>query len=127
MKGIGDDAVFRALDAVDFLSLLLDGHILMDDAQAALTSHGNGRFGFCHRIHGGGKEGNVELDLVSQPCFEIDLLGQHLAVARNQQDIVKRQALTNHFRQHLFSSCFVFLPVCSLCMVDVYENGIEIL
>ena len=37
-EGVGDHAVFAALDHIHLLGLGADGHILMDDADAALPS-----------------------------------------------------------------------------------------
>ena len=61
MEGIVYNAVFASLDAVDLIDLLLDGHILMNDAYAAFTGNGNRHAGFGDGVHGGCHDGNVEL------------------------------------------------------------------
>ena len=74
----------------------------MDDAQTAFARHGDGRLRLRHRIHGRRQERDIQLDLIGQIRFQLYFLGQHLAAARNQQNIIKSQSLTNHFRQHAF-------------------------
>ena len=55
-------AGFVTLDLAHFGSLLLDGHVLVDDADAAFLSHGNGQTGFGDGVHGSGNQGNIQLD-----------------------------------------------------------------
>ena len=75
----------------------------MDDAQAALAGHGDSQAADVgHGIHRGAQKRNVQFDLIGQIGFQLDFLGQHFAAARNQQNIIKSQSFTNHFRQHAF-------------------------
>src|SRR3989344_2574311 len=53
---------FITLDLAHFGSLLLDGHVLVDDADTAFLSHGDGQTGFGDGIHGSGNQGNIQLD-----------------------------------------------------------------
>ena len=82
-------AVLGPLHPAHVGGLLGDGHVLMDDTQAAFTRHGDRRLGLRHRIHRSGQERNVQFDLIGQIGFQLDFLGQHLAAARNQQNIIK--------------------------------------
>ena len=50
---VHDHAAFTALHAVHFFGLPLDGHVAMDDADAALLRQRDGEVRFGHRIHGG--------------------------------------------------------------------------
>ncbi|MNO76459.1 hypothetical protein D3C76_675330 [compost metagenome] len=80
-RGIGldgdrvlDHAGLELLDLAHFGSLLLDGHVLVDDADAAFLGHGNGQTGFGHGIHGGGNQRNIQLDATGQTGLETDFV-----------------------------------------------------
>ncbi|MND77944.1 hypothetical protein D3C80_696470 [compost metagenome] len=70
-----DHAGLEFLDLAHFGSLLLDGHVLVDDADAAFLSHGNGQAGFGHGIHGSGNQRNIQLDATGQTGLETDFIG----------------------------------------------------
>ena len=59
-NGVNDHATFGALYAVDFFALAVDGHVAVDEADAALAGDGDGQTGFGYGVHGGGGQGNVE-------------------------------------------------------------------
>ena len=50
---IGDDTALELLDAVDLPRLILDRHVLVNDADAALLSDGDRQTGLGNGIHGG--------------------------------------------------------------------------
>ena len=52
---ICNNAILTALDHVHLLSLSLNGHILVDDADTAFPGNRNGHSGLGHRIHGRGR------------------------------------------------------------------------
>ena len=68
MKGHGvvNHAVLGALDAAHMGRLFGDGHVLMDDADAALACQRDGQRRFGHGVHGGGHDGDVELDITRE-------------------------------------------------------------
>ena len=92
-EGIGDNAVLRALDHIHLLSLLADGHILMDDTDTTLTGDGNGHAVLGNGIHGGADEGDIQTDLFRQLGVKVHVGGQHIAGRRNEQNIIKGEAL----------------------------------
>src|SRR5690606_23710287 len=47
-----DNASLELLDLANLVGLLLDGHVLVDDADAAFLGHGNRQAGFGHGVHG---------------------------------------------------------------------------
>ena len=96
-KGIIDDAVFAALDPVDLIGLLADGHILMNDAEAAFPGHGDGHAAFGDGIHGGADERGIEVDIPGQAGTDIDIGGQHIAVGRHHQDVIEGECLRQKF------------------------------
>ena len=96
-KGIIDDTVFAALDPIDLIGLLADGHILMDDAEAAFPGHGDGHAAFGDGIHGGADERGIEVDIPGQAGTDIDIGGQHIAVGRHHQDVIEGECLRQKF------------------------------
>ena len=57
--GIDNNAVFGAFHFINFQSLLFYGHILMDDTDTALTSHGDGHSMFSYGIHTGAHQRDI--------------------------------------------------------------------
>ena len=96
-KGIIDDAVFTALDPVDLVCLLTNGHILVNDANAALPRHGNRHTAFGNGIHGGTEQRGIEVDIPCQTGAHIDIGRQNAAVCRHHQNVIKGEC----FRQKL--------------------------
>ncbi len=97
-KGVHDNAVFRPFYPVDLVGLGFDGHVLMDDADAALSRNGNGHPGFRYRIHGRRHQRCIEGDILCQAGIHGNVLRQHVRFGRDQQNIVKSQS----FFQKLF-------------------------
>ena len=77
-KRICDDAVLRAFDLVHLFGLRLDGHVLMYDADAALSRHGDGHAVLRHSVHSCAHHRNVQFDLLRQPGAELHLVRHHL-------------------------------------------------
>ena len=88
---IDDHSAFRALDAVDLFGLAINGHIAMDETQAALPGHGDGQMSLGDGVHGGGDHGNIQGDFASQAGARVGLGRQDRGFAGQQQHIVKRQ------------------------------------
>ncbi len=131
VERIGNNAVLRALHAVNLLRLLLDGHVLVDDAQTAFARHGDGRLGLRHRIHGRRQERDIQLDLIGQIRFQLYFLGQHLAAARNQQNIIKKSVPHESLSAACFLPPVVFPELCGLLKQNVRKShskmGFELL
>jgi hypothetical protein len=60
----------------------------MDDPDSTRLRHDNGSFGFGYGIHGGGDEGNFELKMARELCFELGFVREDLGMLRHEQDIV---------------------------------------
>ncbi|MNW57397.1 hypothetical protein D3C74_352040 [compost metagenome] len=88
-KRIRDNATFGALHTVYLFRLLLHGHILMNNADAALTGNGDRHGCFSDRIHTRAHQRNVQLHILAQYRRQINFLWQHLRFTRHQQHIVK--------------------------------------
>ncbi len=83
--------MLAAFHLVHLAGLLLNGHVFVDDAHAALPGDGNAHAGVGDSVHGGGHQRDVQPDFLCQLYRQIDVLGQHLAFVRHQQDVVKGQ------------------------------------
>ena len=88
---VGDDAVLAALDLVDLARLFLDGHVLMNDADAAFAGDRDGEFALRDGIHRRTHQRDIQADVVRQLCCEVHLGRQHVRCAGDQQYVVKRQ------------------------------------
>ena len=98
--GVDDHAAFAAFHAVDFFGLPLDGHVAMDDSDAALLRQRDGQVRFGDGIHGGGNDRNVQGDLAREAGARVDFGGQHFAAGRFEQNIVESEALGEHVLNH---------------------------
>ena len=88
-----DHAGLELLDQAHFGRLLLGGHVLVDDADAAVLRHGDGEAGFGHGVHGGGHDGDVQAQAAGEPRGGIHIARQHDRMARNKVDVVVGQGL----------------------------------
>jgi hypothetical protein len=97
---VDDDAALGALDAIDFVSLILDGKILVNDAHSTLASHGDGGTRLGHGVHRGADDRDVQLDGSREPRTHIGFRRQDLAVRGHEHDVVERQALAKISVKH---------------------------
>ncbi|MNV13593.1 hypothetical protein D3C71_1042410 [compost metagenome] len=75
-----DHTGFVTLDLADFGSLLLDGHVLVDDADTTFLSHGDCQTGFSDGVHGSGNQWNIQLDATGKAGLETDFVRKHLGI-----------------------------------------------
>ena len=64
--GIVDHAVFRTLDTANLLALGLNGHVLVNHANATGTGHGDGQFRFGDGVHRGRDDRGVDGDVTGE-------------------------------------------------------------
>ncbi|MOA06439.1 hypothetical protein D3C78_1260720 [compost metagenome] len=62
---------------IHFLCLLFNGHILMNNSNAAFTCNGNGKCCFRYRIHPCADQWNVKLNIVAELRGYVDLFWQY--------------------------------------------------
>ena len=98
-EGVGDDAMLGALDLEDLSGLVFDGHVLVDDADAALSGHGDGHLGLRDGVHARAHDGDVQADAACQAGADVGLPGQHLRPGGQEQHVVESQAIKT---QNLF-------------------------
>ena len=73
-----DHAVLSAFHNGHLTGLRLDRHILVHHADAALAGNGNGHSALRHGVHSGRHEGDVQLDVPREACFQLHGSGKHL-------------------------------------------------
>ena len=95
IEWVRDDAVLRTLDHIDLLGLVVYRHALVDDADAALARYGDGHAVFRHGVHGRAHDGRVEPDGLGQVRGQVDVGRQDAALRRDEQYVVKGQALAD--------------------------------
>ena len=95
--GVVDHAVLSTLDDGHLACLLVDGHVLVDDADASLAGDGNGHLALGDGVHGSRHKGHVQLDVAREAGFQLYRLGQYFRVSGNQQDVVEGQAVHHDF------------------------------
>ena len=106
--GIDDHAALGALYFVDFIGLLLDGQIAMDQSRAALLRHGNGHVRFGNRVHGGADDGDIQADIAGELSLRIGLRGYHIATSRQQQHVIEGKRFWNGKMNHSFLKSVVW-------------------
>ena len=97
---VDDHAAFGALDLVDFIGLLVDGEIAMDDAESALLGERDGHVGFGDRVHGGADDGDVEMDVARDLGLGIDAGGHNLRARGNEENVVESKGFGNREMNH---------------------------
>ena len=118
VERVDDDAVFRALDHIDEVCLALDRHILVDDADTALTRDRDGHLRLGDGIHRRRHDRGIEPDLSGELRGNIHLCGQHVRFCGDQQNIVKGQpSLTNLEVNSVFSIASTILSLFTLLFV----------
>ena len=80
------------LDAADFGKLLPLGHVVVDEAQAAVERHGDGHARFRHGVHVRRNDRDIEVESFRKLRVELRVPREHLRIKRRQGDIVIRQA-----------------------------------
>ena len=83
--------VLELLDAVDLARLIVDGHVLVDDADAAFLRHRDCEASLGHGVHCSGDQWQVDANLAGQLGRQGDIARQHFRVGWHEQDIVKSQ------------------------------------
>src|SRR6266545_421821 len=88
---VGHDGGLELLDLHDLRRLLLDRQILVDEPEPAGGRHGDRHARLGHRVHRGGHDRDVDLDVAGEPGRRLDRLRQHVRFGREKQDVVERE------------------------------------
>ncbi|BBG30506.1 cation/multidrug efflux pump [Zymobacter palmae] len=87
--GLFDDDRFEFLDLANFMGLLFDGHVLVDDADTTFLRHADGQARFGNGIHRGRQQRNVDRQLARQASAELNILRQYIGIAGDKKNVVK--------------------------------------
>src|SRR3990167_2060140 len=91
---VAQDAGLVTLDARDFGGLLTGRHVFVDDPDAAFLGDRDRQTGFRDRVHRGGHERQIQLNVAGETGGQRCVAGQHLRVRGHQQHVVKREGFT---------------------------------
>jgi len=86
-----NEAVDVAFDAGDLFDLLAGGHVVVDEPESAVESHGDGHARLGDGVHVGRQHGNGEADLFRQDGGSVGVFGQDFRVERGERDVVERE------------------------------------
>ena len=86
---VTDHAALALLHPGDFLGLVGDDEVAMDEAESALLGHGDGHPRARHGVHGGAGERNIERNVAGQASFDTDCAGQDVGFSRRQKDVIE--------------------------------------
>ena len=86
----GNDAGFMALHLGDFSGLLVGGHVLVNEADAAFLSEGDRELRFRHRVHGGGNHRNVDRKTAGELRLKLRVAREDFRIGGNEQNVVER-------------------------------------
>src|ERR1700751_6021152 len=90
--GIDDHAAFRALDAVDFFGLAVDGHVPVNKADAPLAGDRHRQVGLGDGIHRGRSQRNIQREFARETRARVHLRRQDRRLAGQQEHVVKGKA-----------------------------------
>src|SRR5947208_33821 len=90
--GVQDHPRFAALHAVHLRRLAVHRHVLVDDADAALTRDRDRHLRFGDRIHGGGHERDVEGDAAGKARAHVHVPRMYAREPRNEQNVVESES-----------------------------------
>ena len=97
---VAQHAGLEALHLGDLGGLRLGREVLVDDADAAFLRDGDRQARLGHRVHGGGHERQVQLELAGEAGLQGNFARQDARVGGNEEDVVEGQRLLNH--PHVF-------------------------
>ncbi len=95
---VDDHARFETLDVTDLVSLLLVGHVAVDDAHTAGLGHGYRQAGLGDRIHGRRDQRDVQIDAAGEFCTRVNLGRHNVRRTRFEQNVVEGEAFANIHR-----------------------------
>ena len=91
--GIDDHPRLAPFHLADHVGLAFDGLVLVDDREAAFAGQGDREGGLGDGVHRGTEQRDVQLDCLGEPGADIRALGKDPRLRRDQEHVVKRQAL----------------------------------
>jgi len=84
-------AALRSLHSIHFGGLAVDRHVFVKDADSSRPGDGDGHLRFRDSIHRGRHERDSQLDAAGKAGDDGDVLWMGPRLARNEEDVVKRE------------------------------------
>ena len=72
----------------NFVSLLLDGHVIVDDTESAFESHSNGHSVLSDGVHRRGNERYFERDVAGETRQQTDIVRAEVNVPGQQDQVI---------------------------------------
>src|SRR5580700_1479914 len=104
--GIDDHATLRALHLVDFVGLLFDAQVAMDNAESALLRQCNRHVRFGNGVHGCADNGNIQNDVASQLGLGTCRRWNHVGARGQKKNIVEGESFGYGKMNHKFLGKF---------------------
>ncbi len=95
---IKNHPALRTFDTAHLGGLLLDGHVLVQDADPTLARHRDGHLRLGDGIHRCRHNGDVQLDGLREPSADVHRTRHDFGPAGNQEDVVVGETLQDDFR-----------------------------
>src|SRR5207249_12102100 len=86
---IDDHAALGPLDPSDFRRLLGDGEVLVDDADAAVLSQGDGQPRLRDRVHGRAYQRHVQPNIAREVRADVDLRRHDVGVPGYEENVIE--------------------------------------
>ena len=87
----------RPLYSPDVLRLLVDLHVLVDEAQPSLQGDTDRQIRLGDCVHRRRHDRNVQLDVTGEMCGSICLTGNYFGISRNQENVVVGEGFKKKF------------------------------
>ena len=104
-EGIRDDAVLAALHFIHLFRLRLNRHVLVNDADAALSRNGDRHSVLGDGVHRGADQRDIQLNVVGELRFKFHVCGHYVGSLGNEEYVVERQAFFYNSAAHWYSPC----------------------
>ncbi len=88
---IDDHAALEFLHLTDFFGLTLWCHVLVDDTEATSLRHSNRQARFCHCVHCGREDRQMQMKIARDSRVQFDLRWHDLRMPWKEQNIIKSQ------------------------------------
>ncbi|MNR15919.1 hypothetical protein D3C85_1324800 [compost metagenome] len=88
-----DHAAFVTLHLGHFQRLLLGGHVLVNDADAAFLGHRNRQTRLGDGIHCSGDQGQIQADVTGEASGQGNVTWQNGGVGRHEENVVESVGL----------------------------------
>ena len=86
---IEDHTAFALLHLFNFMALVFNAHVFVDNANPTHACHGNRHGRFCHCVHRGRQERKTQRNGRRERCREINCIRSDFRIGWDEEDVVK--------------------------------------